>query len=823
MSTRQPVSESPLQRDRQNRVRLGLENETVPFGEQAWSEEVLLDARGLTVRYEVGELPILSDISFRMHRHESVLLLGPSGCGKSTLAMVLAGLVPNSVEAVLEGEVWHHAELSKPGAIGYVFQDPEAQFCMLQVADEIAFGLENHRVLPAQMTERMHASLDAVHLSVPLDARHEAFSGGMKQKLAVACALAMEPELLVLDEPTANLDPLSTAQVFHTLASLRADGRSLLIIEHKFEAILPYVDTVVLFTADGRIHRQGPVAQVIASEWEWMQATGISTRRPLPTPAWSQTAGESSEAKRLLRVASDTVATRSAAQQGALGEVVQATGACVALGGKPILHSIDFTLRQGEFVALVGPNGSGKSTLLQTLAGLVLPSGGSVRLFGKASKAWKSPELYRKIAVSFQNPESQFVYERVGEELSNRLLPDGVPDDIVRLLSKFGLDGLAEQSPFALSQGQKRRLSVAAMLREEHDLYLLDEPTYGQDARTLEALLKTLDELHRSGRTIVVSTHDMELAARFATRVVALRDGEIVFDGPPTELFQNPEWMGALHLLSDVELPKVDPSPTWTPPPTAKVRRRPPVAHLHPVWFFLAVLSSAAVMMFAQNVWQGLAMLAWPLILLMAVGWQTPRKIAVRLSPFVLLYVLSIISFTLNAAVPPGPDTFHFLWWNPSLAGFIDGIVLACRMTGAVALGFLFLVSLDITDLTVGLTKDFRLPPKFAYGLLAGFRVMPLFQTEWQKIRQARKVRGKDPRTPLVRAATFALPILAQAVRMSERVAIAMEARGLVQEASLSAKHRTFFRAVRVRTRDWVVAVLLPLSVALLLVLTARL
>lgn len=235
----------------------------------------LLELQGLTVSYPDSKRPVLRDIDFQLQKGETVLLLGPSGCGKSTLAMVLSGVIPRSVEAEVSGGLRRSGDLETPGSIGYVFQDPDAGFCQFTVADEIAFGLENQQVPHGKMDRLIQSSLQAAGLAVSFGANHAVFSGGMKQKLAVASCLAMNGKLLILDEPTANLDPVSTAAVFNLIPALQQQGRTLVIIEHKFMPLLDRVNRVVLFNRRGEIHRIGPAQEIVQEEWEWLVEEGV--------------------------------------------------------------------------------------------------------------------------------------------------------------------------------------------------------------------------------------------------------------------------------------------------------------------------------------------------------------------------------------------------------------------------------------------------------------------------------------------------------------------------------------------------------------------
>lgn len=775
----------------------------------AQESELLLRLSGVRVAYEDGR-PALAEGTLELRRGEAVLLIGPSGSGKSTLAMLAAGLIPAAIEATVTGEVWRASTLARPGSVGYVFQDPEAQLCQLTIGREVAFGLENMAVPAADMPERIATAQRQAGLGVDPEEFDAVLSGGMKQKLAIASALAQQPDLLVLDEPTANLDPQATADVFRQIGRLRQQGQTMLVIEHKFAGLLDALDRVVALAPGGQIAFSGPLPEAIAEHWAEMQELGV-------VPRWQSAPGSAEKSVTPLEPGADEGQAFAARGLGYTYASKALRRRLRRAGKEPWFALRDLNLRipRGAFTAIVGPNGSGKSTLLRLLAGFDPPSEGVL----------ERPSEQTAIAFAFQNPEHQFVYESVVEELLSRYIGDGpVPPEAALLLREFGLEGHERQSPFALSQGQKRRLSVAAMLLGQHEAYLLDEPTFGQDARTQEAILDRLVALRAMGRTVVVTTHDMDLVRRYATQVIVLADGRLLFDGSPQELFAQVEVVRRAHLEPHSAAAPERAAPGGQGHAARFVRVAPaqaisPIGRLHPAVKLLATLMAMAVLVFTVNVRQGLYLTALPLALLFLGAGLSLRQVALRIGPFVAFSTLYVWTLTAYAQVPPGTPDVRVLFFRLSLVGLMAGLALGARMLATVTFAVLFVSTTDLTDLLVSLSQTVKVPPKFTYGTLAGLSFFPLFEEEWTKLRRARALRPGAKPSWVGRAVTYALPLLAQAIRMSERVAIAMQARGFHGPAMERANGRTYYRTIRVRGADVVYAIGLTAACIALLAL----
>lgn len=744
------------------------------LNESKLTRDTMIALAGVDVAF--ADKTVLRDIHLTLRHGESMLVVGPSGCGKSTLAMLIAQIIPQSIEAEVTGERWYHPNMAQPGRVGYVFQDPDSQFCQIRAGEEVAFGLENLAVPSDGMEPLIDEALQSVHLRIRPEVEHNTLSGGNKQRLALASALVLDPDLVILDEPTANLDPRATADVFSEIAKLQALGKTLLVIEHKFLDLVSIIPTMVLMSRQGDIYRVGPSQELMVQEAEWMRQEGLIVDRRVAMSAKGLLIS-----KPLVEL--ENVAVRYTRH------------------GPDALSGINLRCFPGELVALVGSNGAGKSTLLKLIAGL------KRHHQGRAIHPAVS-----EVAFGFQNPEHQFIFERVVDEMSNRYVEGVMPEDTRQQLEQFGLLDHARLSPYSLSQGQKRRLSVACMLQKPHSLYCLDEPTFGQDASTRDVIMERLQERQRAGALVIISTHDLDLVAEYATRVIAMDQGEVVFDGEPSELLTNDTVLDQCHLVAHSGLREPQDEPGSSSPQFMTMGSRvkkSTMGRINPVWKLLGVFLAVGLTAFAHTLPQAMTLAAIPLVLLVTLSGISLLSVIKRLLPFVLFFALYTWMMTAYAAVGPQTPVFHLLWYRLSYPGFIKGLILGFRMLSAVSFGLLFVSTVDLVDLVKGLSRIWHIPPKFSYGTLAGLRFFPSFIEEWDKLRLARRVRGRDLHWSPARIVTYALPLLSDAVRLSERVAIAMEARGFKGEPMQVSTARSYYHPIASSWRDAVFVILL--------------
>lgn len=458
------------------------------------------------------------DLDLRIEPGERVLLLGPSGAGKSTLLHGIAGLLGGAEEGRQAGtlRVDGAAPNEQRHRIGMVLQDPDAQVILSRVGDDVAFGMENLGVAREQIWPRVRTALDAVGLKLALSQSTSELSGGQKQRLALAGVIAMDPGLILLDEPTANLDPAGVLEVRDAVAASAArTGATLIVIEHRTDVWMPVIDRVVVLGADGRVLADGTPDTTIRHNHDYLVRSGVWVPdTPLP----------------------EITRHRSGTRE----SLLHATDLALAHPGDPPMHvGLNFEIEAGQTTVITGPNGAGKSTLALTLGGLLPVPAGRLEAHPDFAPSpsrckpvkWRSKELLTRIGSVFQDPEHQFLTATVRDELA--LGPKAIKlpaAEIVartdELLERLHLTHLAAVNPYTLSGGEKRRLSVATMLATAPKVIILDEPTFGQDRRTWEELTRLLAEIADGGTAVVAATHDLNFADVLADARIVLPDWE---------------------------------------------------------------------------------------------------------------------------------------------------------------------------------------------------------------------------------------------------------------------------------------------------------
>ena len=521
----------------------------------------LLSVRDVSFTYREALAPALRGVSFDLSPGELLVVMGASGAGKSTLCRCLNGLIPHFLRGALTGKIiavgrdTQHTRVAECAQqVGLVFQDFEAQLFSTNVELEVAFGAESLGLPRRQIAERVWKLLALVGLTHLAARRPASLSGGEKQRLAIAAALAADPPVLVLDEATSDLDPVGKAAVFKLARQLAGDAarRGVVFAHHDAEEAVGASRVLVL--SHGQAVALDTPARVL-SQPELLEANGVA---PLAATSVLAALGlderpldEESAAERLLsrglRIGEGTIgawAERDRALAAGYGEpVIEAGGLGYAYsGGAAAISGIDLTIQRGEFVAVIGQNGSGKTTLVKHFNGLLRPTSGEVLVGGEPTRGQSLRSLAAEVGYVFQNPDNQIFAPTVLEEVAFGPRNFGLDDTEARArvaesLAAVGLTGREEEDPFSLTKGERQRVAVASVLAGRPEVLIFDEPTTGLDDRESRAMMALIEQLNRRGHTVIVVTHAMWLAAEHAHRVVVMQEGRIVLDAPTRAAF----------------------------------------------------------------------------------------------------------------------------------------------------------------------------------------------------------------------------------------------------------------------------------------------
>ena len=793
----------------------------VPLGEGAGAR---VYARDWGWRHAGRKNAALSGVDLDIAPGERVLVLGPSGSGKSTLMGGLAGLLGGAEEGEATGTLTVDgvAPAQARGRVGLLMQDPEAQVVLARVGDDVAFGMENLGVPREEIWPRVEDSLAAVGLSVPLDHSTTELSGGQKQRLALASILAMGPGLLLLDEPTANLDPSGVAEVRGAVeAVVDRTGATMVVVEHRVDVWASLVDRVIV-VADGAIAADGPLDEVLAQQGDTLRERGIwlpgddvaAEVGPAPevTPASFEGAEEG---------------VQDGAENGARTVAPIARVADLTIGydkAAPVRSGIDLTIERGVSTCIVGANGAGKSTFALTLAGLLAPLAGTVEVQTSDGTRgdpheWSSKQLLGRMSMVFQEPEYQFLASTVAEELAIGPRAAGMTDEEIaplvdEHLEALGLTTLARANPMTLSGGEKRRLSVATALISAPELLILDEPTFGQDRGTWLGLVRLLRAALARGVTLVSITHDPAFVAAMGQRVVDL--GQVgTRGGVPTDSADEAGAAptGHAHDKGAQSATNVAPAPArgaQTPEQQgaqtgAKPRARGLLARTNPVARVLALLVATTPLLITIDPVSAAVALALELALMPLSG-VSARSFFLKATPLLVAAPLGALSMLLYAS--PGGTVY----WQLGPAAISDhsmwlALGIGLRMCAIVMPAIALLDRIDPTDMGDGLAQILHLPARPVLAALAGARMTSLMAADWKALERARRARGVGDASRIRSFLRGAFSLLVFALRRSGKLATTMEARGFG-----AAGTRTWARPSRLRAAD---AVLMIVAVAL--------
>jgi energy-coupling factor transporter ATP-binding protein EcfA2 len=511
-----------------------------------------ISIEGLSYSYPAEKGVVLEDINIGIESGEVVFVCGDSGSGKTTLGKAMTGAVPGFYGGTITGSVSvNGTEISKrshsrrAAEITMVFQDPERQLMMSRVHREIAFGLENVGVDPAQIKRRVWESMQFCNILDLWDREIKTLSGGQKQKVAVAAAISYIPKCIIFDEPTSQLDPLAAEEIIALISKINRElGITAVIIEQRIERCFDISDRILLMEK-GRVAFYG-------SKEEFYSLPGKDLSRSLPVHMrLAKYAGAPEmpssvrETRRLMASKAKGLApVRSAAKPAPRGdkkeELLRMKGLGVSFGSREVIKKLDCSLAKGDFTGIFGPNGAGKSTLLKAAAGLLKYSG-SIRLKGSEVSRYRNRDIGKVIGYVSQNPNDYISRDSVYEELKFTLDNFGCSDfsAIEEVLSELDLTAVRDKNPRDLSGGERQRVAIASVLVNRPEILLLDEPTRGLDPKLKQQLGNLLLKLNRGGVTIILVTHDIEFATEFCSSYMLLFSGEIISSGTREDVLKD--------------------------------------------------------------------------------------------------------------------------------------------------------------------------------------------------------------------------------------------------------------------------------------------
>lgn len=524
----------------------------------------IVSIKDLHYRYRGQKSSALREINLELKRGEFLMLMGPSEAGKSTLAATFNGLIPHFHLGKLKGNVTVMGRNTKDFTVaqmaeivGMVFQDFEAQLFSTNVELEVAFGPENFAVDREEIRRRIDENLSYVGLEASRNRPPSTLSGGQKQKLAIASVLALKPQVLVMDEPTTDLDPISKMGVFEITHRLcKRDDLTLMIVEHETEEAL-FADRIALIK-DGVLIKVGPTREIL-SDVDTLEELGVM---PLGIPKFFKRIGmsdlpltpdEGVEAFKNLdiKISKNAYEKKISDEKEALEIHNKPLIECKDLshtyaGEVKALTGVSLDIFEGEIVAIIGQNGSGKTTLAKHFNGLLMPTEGTIDVNGIPTSEQGIFKLGQSVGYVFQNPDHQIFSEKVFDEVAfsprlRKFSEKEVNERVTEALEAVGLAGQEEEDPFTLTKSGRQRVAVASVLASNPDVLILDEPTTGLDYSEQRSMMNMVQKLNENGSTIIFITHHMWVVAEYAKRSFVMKNGNIILEGTTREVFSQGE------------------------------------------------------------------------------------------------------------------------------------------------------------------------------------------------------------------------------------------------------------------------------------------
>nr|WP_232347110.1 MULTISPECIES: ATP-binding cassette domain-containing protein [Bifidobacterium] len=788
-----------------------------------------MELRGWGYRHAYRNHFAVRDLSLNIPAGQRVLLLGASGIGKSTILEGAAGLLgdhaPQSGQdqveddegGVTQGQVLidGNPAVSSRGRVGLVLQDPDAQAIFQRLGDNVAFGPENMGLPREKIWPRVRMAMAEVGLAdLQLTRSTMHLSGGQMQRLALAGALAMQPGLLLLDEPTANLDPVGVDQIVDAVRKvLNRQGSTMVLVEHRAGPWMDMIDRVIVL---GLGDVEGDAGGSGAAVYRKTVIMADGSPEEVFTDSGLDLASLGIWVPEAYRAARDSLPElgqdRIRSGQSGTGQdehpvLLAAQDLAVGRRGKAVAEHIDLEFRAGQVTALVGVNGAGKSTLAMTLAGLLEPVAGSVLALDRLLRGpqgqmpaepepirWTSSQLAARIAYVFQNPEHQFARGTVLDEVKLAPIRTGMTEDqaqarALELLDRFSLRQYARANPYTLSGGEKRRLTVASALAAAPQVLILDEPTFGQDRNTWVSMAQLIADLRDQGACIILVTHDRELVQALDARLVEMM--------PPGA--QKAVWPAA---GSDLQAPHetVAARLTVTPmdqrnEPIKPASRSPYIASINPAFRLIGAFLAALPLLISLDPVSATTALVLEFLLLGAAGF-TPLRVVRSTWPIFLGAPGSALAIILYGK--SGGATFwqwgmiHITQRSLDLA-----LATALRILAIGIPAIITVLGIDATDLADAFSQVLHLPDRFVYGGLAGMRLFTVLKDDWSALTASRRSRGLGDENRFKAFMPQAFALLVLSIRRSTTLATAMEARGFG-----GITPRTHARVSKVRPRD---------------------
>lgn len=539
--------------------------------------------KDLNFTYKGSTEPALKNINLDIKKGDFVGIIGESGAGKSTLTYTINGAIPHHYGGDFYGAVEvNHLDTFETKLeeltryVGSVFQDIDGQMIASVVEDELLFGLENFGVPREEIEERITEALEAIGISDLRYRNISSLSGGQKQKVALCAIIALKPDILVLDEPTGELDPKSSRQIFTLLKFLNETyGMTIVVVEQKIMLLCEYVRNLVVMR-EGAVVYDGKVRDVLKHSRE-LENLGVNCPRVVTLANSLTDAGLNNnsvcldvpEAGRMIRrivsgnlwedgpaekqvFRPNTVASHLQASETMGDGMIDFEEVCFAYHKKEIIKDITFQIPRGDFVAVIGANGAGKTTISKLFNGLLKPSKGKVKIKGMDTQITKTSELARYVGLLFQNPDKQICQNTIKEEILFGLRCVMEEESLIRdrcdtIIKEFAFT--ADRDPFTLSRGERQRIALASILAIQPEILILDEPTTGLDYRECIHIMESIKEMNEGGTTVIMISHDMELVLDYAKSVMVMNDGRLLAYGLTKEILYDRELLGKASLL----------------------------------------------------------------------------------------------------------------------------------------------------------------------------------------------------------------------------------------------------------------------------------